>query len=399
MFLANVLLVLLAVHPSLSANVPPGPYVLPHGHGPYLSKYTAYPLVNHGRPDPYNSTHDRRLMVSRFDPISPDNCKKKIRIPYFLPKTAALENEILAAYEFPKILQNFVLEACTGAKRPEKERFPVALFSPGLNTTRLFYSGLAQELASHGFIVLTIDHPYDVDITEFPDGEIIFGGRVEKPQNGNSSSVDRAVAIRAQDISFVVSSMKKSETENGVAVFGQSFGGAAASESMLLNSRIRSGANLDGSIWGRSLNTSLSPTPRGGGHGKGKEKKGKRSFLLWGSTGHNTTAPDFEPSWQQFWNTNANTSLYMKEITIRPSAHGSSWDLHLLVDIVPGLRDELSETALSLVGPAEPSAMRVWEVFGRYLSAFFWFGLGLKSEDEIFKGGNGEFPEVEVLRG
>jgi hypothetical protein len=396
MYFSFLLPLLLTIRPTYSANIPSGPYILPQGTGPYLSRYTAYPLTDQHRPDPWNSTHSRRLMISRFDPVSPHNCKKKELMPYMPPKTASLENEILAVYDFPKILQDFVLEVCTGTKQKEKQRFPLAIFSPGLNTTRLFGSSLAQELASYGFTVLTIDHPYDVDITEFPDGEIIFGGRVEKPTNGNTSSVDRAVGIRAQDVSFLLDTLDKEETEGGVAMFGQSFGGPATAESMLLDSRIRTGVNLDGSMFGRSLTTPLSPVPKAPG---GRKNKDKRSFLLWGSTDHNTTSPSYDPSWPRFWATNANTSLYMKEITITPSVHGSSWDLHLLVDVVPGLRESLSEIALSLVGPAEPSAVRVWEIMGRYISAFFWHGLGLKREDALFKGESGEFPEVKILRG
>jgi hypothetical protein len=333
-------------------------------------------------------------MISRFDPVSRHNCINKEKIPYFLPKTAELENEILAAYEFPKILQDFALEVCTGAtKRKEKEnKFPVAIYSPPLNTTRFFGSALAQELASHGFTVLTIDHPYDIDITEFPNGAIIFGGRVQKPVNGNTSSVDRATEIRARDVSFLLDTLDKRDLRGGVAMFGQSFGGAAVAESMILDERIRAGVNMDGMMFGRAITTPISiRSPHG--------KKNKRSFLLWGSTGHNSTAPDYDPTWSRFWDVNADTEIYMKEITVMPSAHGTYWDLHLLVEVVPGLRESLSETALSLVGPAHPPGGRVWEICGAYLSAFFWHGLGLRGESELFRGASEKYPEVQILRG
>jgi hypothetical protein len=41
----------------------------------------------------------------------------------------------------------------------------------------------------------------------------------------------------------------------------------------------------------------------------------------------------------------------------------------------------------------------VWEILGRYIPSFFWYTLGLKGEDEILKGQNREFPEVEILNG
>jgi hypothetical protein len=50
---------------------------------------------------------------------------------------------------------------------------------PGLNTTRLLYSVLAQEVASQGFTVITLNHPFDTDIVEFPDRFVAYGGDVK----------------------------------------------------------------------------------------------------------------------------------------------------------------------------------------------------------------------------
>lgn len=191
-------------------------WVLPQGTGPYCSSLTISELVDDTRVDPFNSSHLRRIMISRFDPVLPASCNLT-QVPYFPPVSAAIEDEILAVYEFPKILGQFSLEVCASQHNysypitdpsPSAlyEEFPVVLYSPPLNTSRLFGSSIAQEIASHGFITITMDHPYDTDVVEFPNGDVILGGRVIKPadMNGSTASVEHALEVRAQDASFVL---------------------------------------------------------------------------------------------------------------------------------------------------------------------------------------------------
>ena len=41
-----------------------------------------------------------------------------------------------------------------------QKRYPVLIFSHGMNSARFFYTALLEELASHGYIVAAIDHTY-----------------------------------------------------------------------------------------------------------------------------------------------------------------------------------------------------------------------------------------------
>ncbi|KAF2269025.1 hypothetical protein CC78DRAFT_487941, partial [Lojkania enalia] len=323
-------------------------------------------------------------MVSRFDPVLRSNCKLT-QVPYFPPEVAAAEDDILEPYGYPTGLwSRFNLEVCKlgRSRREERRKYPVALFSAGLNTTRLFSSGLAQEISSHGFIVITVDHPYDTDIVVFPNGDVIYGGRVIKPadMNGSTASVERALEIRAQDESFVLDTLGFKKYER-TAVFGHSFGGAAAATTMLNDKRFRAGINIDGMMFGPVLNVSLGSLTY------------PQAFMLWGSDGHDSLT---DPSWTAFWNMTVKGKHvdYEKEFTVRESAHGSYWDLNLLVDVAE-MRESLSELAQLLIGPI-PGA-RVYEILGKYVTSFFWYALGLKPEDEVLKGENGEFPEVVLL--
>src|SRR5581483_7569872 len=49
-------------------------------------------------------------------------------------------------------------------------RYPIVLFSPSWTGRRGQNTVQAEELASHGFVVVGIDHPFATDLTVFPDG-------------------------------------------------------------------------------------------------------------------------------------------------------------------------------------------------------------------------------------
>ncbi|KAF2683205.1 alpha/beta-hydrolase [Lentithecium fluviatile CBS 122367] len=360
----------LLLQPALSQ--PPIP--LPQGTGRYSISLTNQEWTDPTRPDPFNQSHPRRIMTSRFDPVPPSQCHSK-QVPYMPPTTAAVEDEILAAYGYPKGLW---------ARFVQEEKWPLALFSPGLNTTRFFSNHLAQEIASHGFTVISMDHPYDTDVVEFPNGDVVFGGRVEWPANGSTASVEHALEVRAKDASFVLDRLGIGRSEEQRAVmFGHSFGGAAAATALLNDGRFRAGINIDGTMFGPVLNYSLGTLSR------------PQAFMLFGSDGHSSFT---DPSWSQFWaalNGSANVD-YKKEFSITKSVHGSYWDLNILVDIA-GIREELSEMAKLIIGPVP--GKRVWEVMGRYAPAFFRFALRLEEEDRVLRGEDGDFPDVVLLRG
>ena len=365
------------------------PTVLPTGSGPFNSTLQIAELVDSSRVDPYNSTHLRRIMISRFDPVQLHDCGSIQLVPYFPPIVAATEAAVLEPYDYPTGLWGQLqLQVCSGtgtgtdSDRDKVGKFPLVLFSPGLNTTRLWYSILAQEIASRGYTVVTVDHPYDADVVQFPDGTVAYGGAVTKPENGSTASVERALEVRAADIGFVMDTLGAG---GDVLMFGHSFGGAASATAMLHDERIRGGVNLDGAMFGPVLTQGFHhplknpPSPHG------------QSFILWGTQGHNTTS---DGSWSQFWATiGADEVAWKRELSLKDGFHGSFWDLNVLVDVLK-IRDGLSDLAQLLVSPVKGA--RAYEIAGVYLSAFFEQVLTGKDE-EILEKDCVRYPEVEIL--
>ena len=79
-----------------------------------------------------------------------------------------LKHEIGASYEALGTVQTHAVENADLRSGPEK--YPVLLIFHGLRFNVLGYSMLAEDLASHGYVVVGIDFPSIAFAVIFPDG-------------------------------------------------------------------------------------------------------------------------------------------------------------------------------------------------------------------------------------
>ncbi|KAK5995463.1 putative 1-alkyl-2-acetylglycerophosphocholine esterase [Cladobotryum mycophilum] len=367
------ILVLAAVVPALVQAT-----VFPVPDGPYTVKWESSELIDHGRVDPFNSSHPRRMMVSQFTPVPKSRCKGTCRVPYMPPSIAAIEDDILDSFlsdiGWPNgLLKTLELELCCEIQQKPygwERKFPQILFGTGLNTTRLFYSSIAQQLSSLGYEVIVMDHPYETDVVQFPNGDIIYGGHIGRDPN-NTAELRFGLDVRTQDASFVLNHFNIRKT----VYIGQSFGGSAAASAMIDESRIAGGVNLDGILWGREIDIGV-PKP----------------FLIFGSEGHNSTS---EPTFAEFFDAmkERHPNVWTRELNLKDSVHGSYWDMSIVGDIT-GLRNN-EELVELWFGKA--TGARVVEVLRAYLGAFVGFALGNAGEG-LLSGPNSKYPDVSFVR-
>jgi predicted dienelactone hydrolase len=134
-------------------------------------------------------------------------------------------------------------------------RLPLLLFSPGFGVSRVNYTALMQDFASHGYVVAAVDHPY-CGLSVLP------GGRVLSSSNPEGKSTPEArVEAMAMDAAFVRDKLldvgstagrfARRLDPNRVGIFGHSIGGAAALEAGRTDSPFRACADLDGDAWGK----------------------------------------------------------------------------------------------------------------------------------------------------
>lgn len=143
---------------------------LPAPTGPHRTGVTTLHLVDRSRRDPWEPLPVREVMVTVFYPartvrgypVAPQMTEGAAKtVPHVDP---------LFHKELPTRGVNWAAtrtHSHTGAPALPARR-PVLLYSPGGGDPRTLGTGLAEELASHGYVVVTIDHPGDASEVEFP---------------------------------------------------------------------------------------------------------------------------------------------------------------------------------------------------------------------------------------
>ncbi|GAA2343590.1 hydrolase [Dactylosporangium salmoneum] len=285
-----------AATPSLAAAAPaPTRLTLPAPTGPEAIGTASMHLIDPSRPDPWvPGRRTRELMVQVWYPAC--DVRGRVRAPWVSPALAAALAPPGSTYTLP------VTHAYLGAPAAAGRR-PVVVYSPGLGVERTAGTAVVEELASHGYVVVTIDHTHDSSLVEFPGGRT-EARAVPEPTDpdGAEPIIAEALRTRVADTRFVLDRLlflahgRNPDAERAplpaglpgaldlarVGMFGHSLGGATAAEMMYEDRRVRAGANLDGTESGAVLDGGLD-----------------RPFLLFGAG--DADGPDDDPTWARLW--------------------------------------------------------------------------------------------------
>ncbi|OQV07474.1 hypothetical protein CLAIMM_11901 [Cladophialophora immunda] len=310
-------------------------------------------------------------MLSLFQPT---NCTKTHGIPYMPPATAAFHDAMFESFGIPNgTFEAFRLQTCPSP--PKNTDFPVLLFSTGAGSSRLTYNVLCQWVASMGFNVISIDHTYDAEIVEFPDGTVIQGANITLPDD-----LSQVLSLRVADIGSVLNALANSTVTKQlgipsfkikhVGIFGHSLGGATAANAMLVKSRLASGLNMDGSVYGPAMN-----------------KTDKNPFTIFAAQGHNQSV---DATWAAFWQELKGLKL---QLQVNGTVHGTFTDYPILAKSV-----EINSTVLpeivELIGTID--GVRMMNILRRYISGFFQETLE-SQKVRLIEGPSSQFPEVSFV--
>ncbi|MEO8397052.1 MAG: hypothetical protein ABI700_28920 [Chloroflexota bacterium] len=144
-------------------------------------------------------------------------------------------------------------------------KFPLLIFSPGFGGVADFYTSLVEEVASHGYIVAALAHPYSLGLVEFPDGRIIAA--TDLVTQLNEANREKTAAIWAGDAEFALDTLEKLNGSDPLlaghldldhmGAFGHSFGGATAAEIAHDDPRVLAAINMDGTMFGDAAKSGL----------------------------------------------------------------------------------------------------------------------------------------------
>ncbi|MEO3924242.1 lipase [Micromonosporaceae bacterium B7E4] len=372
------------------ASTAGAPVTLPAPSGRHQIGTVSLHLVDRSRPDPWvPSVPYRELMVSVWYPSSGTG---QPVAPYLRPGAAERFDTVRAPqHGIPSGRLDWAAtrtHAREGAPAdPRGGRRPVVLYSPGSGDPRGWGTVLVEELASRGYVVVTVDHTYESPAVEFPDGSVrgnepVLTAFAQAEREGTVPALlEKLLRVRVDDTRFVLDGLaalpgglSRVVDVRRVGMFGQSAGGITAAQGMYEDRRIRVGIDLDGTLeYNREPNgTNLMPVAV---HGL------DRPFLLMGRHGSDHTS---EPSWRAFW---SHRDGWLRDLTLAGSRHQTYTDLAAILPQA-GVGPEVVERRIGTIDPGRAvAAQRAYVVsfFDRWLRGH---------DDHLLDGPSPCYPEV-----
>jgi hypothetical protein len=135
-------------------------------------------------------------------------------------------------------------------------------------------SALAEELASHGYVVVGLNHPYDVAAVALAAGGVAQFADEAWPAAlaDRQAFVSQRITERTADVRFVLDQLEALNARGAdplsgrldlsrVGVWGHSLGGITAAQACLADARVSACLNLDGLQAGGPFSAEPDPVP------------------------------------------------------------------------------------------------------------------------------------------
>jgi len=152
--------------------------------------------------------------------------------------------------------------------------YPVVIMKSGVGALATDYTTLAEDLASHGYVVIGSDSPHSTFVVVFPDGRIAKRTPAGNPPENLAEQARRRVANEAvkvwsADTRFELDQLERMNAPDSsskfagrldlasVGIFGHSFGGATAAQFCHEDSRCKAGIDIDGNPFGSVIDEGL----------------------------------------------------------------------------------------------------------------------------------------------
>jgi dienelactone hydrolase len=225
----------------------------------------------------------------QMDPLAPPDAKRELLawvwypaarrqlvepVDDYLPATwrAAMERQsgVLLSQFLTRDLSRVRAHSFRDAPvSPQERAYPVVLMRTGGSALTTDYTTLAEDLASHGYVVAGFDAPYRSWVVVLPDGRVIPRApennldNVDGPQAEElASALVRAWTADSRYVLDQLERLNKSDPSGRflgrldlkrVGMFGHSLGGATALLFCHDDSRCKAGIDVDGAPLGRVI--------------------------------------------------------------------------------------------------------------------------------------------------
>ena len=291
-----------------AAAIAVGSLTLPPPQGPLRVGRTQWIVTDPDRTDPFDAPHQRQIEIVAWYPAGAD--ARATPAPYLLDGLDEVRN-FASLFGNAALFDDVAMLATHAQKdappRPGRDRLPLLLFSHGYTSVPSSATALLEDLASRGYVVLSIVHPYEASAATVAGGTVVSmldsGGKFRQPiqdvfsewetedavLNQVTSASNDAERIRllreylsglgqthvalrrwVDDARAVIARLANPPRDTAIerviaradvhrfGVFGHSMGGVMAAELCLTEKRCAAVLNLDGSPqYGSMIDTPL----------------------------------------------------------------------------------------------------------------------------------------------
>ena len=261
---AGVLAIVAGVSAAIVFPVPD----FPAPTGTYAVGTTVLEWTDLDRPETWTADPDdvRALQAQIWYPAeaSPDDVERAQYMGRSQAEAKIVARAFADYFGFPRFILDGPVAARTNAVPDApivsgEERFPIVLFTPGMGVGRWTNTAWAEELASHGYVVVALDHPYDSTVVVFADGRT-----VRRPAYPISSDVEgyrlgeALAAVKASDLSSALTHLGRLDSgdvgsvlagrldSDRAGVVGMSAGVGGAFQAARIDARFSAVVALDG---------------------------------------------------------------------------------------------------------------------------------------------------------
>jgi predicted dienelactone hydrolase len=155
----------------------------------------------------------------------------------------------------------------------QKLPYPLVVLRAGGGALSSDYTSIAEDLASHGYVVVSFDAPYRTVVTAFPDGRVAIRNTQSDfdsmPYKIAEKAATLAMGVWVEDLEFVLRRLKELNASDPagrfegkldlqkIGIVGHSLGGATAAQFCHDDAQCKAGIDIDGIPFGSVVQESL----------------------------------------------------------------------------------------------------------------------------------------------
>lgn len=234
------------------------PVELPQPWGRYTPGVATHVVVDSTRPDAHRAGESRHILVRVWYPADAPGSAVRPYMPAAvadawrgtIPVTPGFQ-DVVRTHSFVDVPVSYA-----------QEKWPVLLFSHGRSFPVENYQIALEQLASQGWVIAAISHPYEEALTLLPDGNTLtFRGPTWEDESRRGAVLTSVVDELVRDASLVIDRLTtldaratspfagRLDLARGVGYFGHSLGGAAAVWTLQRDPRVKAAASWEGQVY------------------------------------------------------------------------------------------------------------------------------------------------------